>query len=155
MHLFRDQLSIEAAQNTARVLAQLVVEHDNLTAKDCVALEPALSGQQDSFHGAIHYPDDDAGDAHKFSQKLAQVCAGMGVTFRYSETVREIETDNGAIAFVQTDKARLPARACVVALGNGSARLLRPHGIKLPIYPVKGYSLTIPVDGWNNAPAKS
>lgn len=153
MHLFRDHFSMEAAQKTARVLAQLGVAHVNLTPKDCVALEPALSGQQDSIHGAIHYPDDDAGDAHKFSQKLAQVCASMGVTFRYGETVQEIETENGAIAVVKTDKARLPARACVVALGNGSARLLRPHSIKLPMYPVKGYSLTIPVDGWNNAPA--
>lgn len=152
MHLFRDQLSMESAQKVARILGELGVAHDTLTAQDCVALEPALTGQQDGIYGAIHYPDDEAGDAHQFSQRLAQVCERMDVTYRYGETVQQLEIEGGAISAVQTDVARLPADNCVVALGNKSASLLRPHGIKLPIYPVKGYSVTIPVDGWNSAP---
>lgn len=152
MHLFRDQLSMESAQKVARVLGELGVSHNTLNPQECIALEPALAAQQSDISGAIHYAGDEAGDAHQFSQQLAEICANSGVTFRYGETVQKLETEGGSITAVQTDKERLPAQCCVVALGNQSAPLLRPHGIKLSIYPVKGYSVTIPIDGWNGAP---
>ena len=152
LHLFRDQLSMESAQNVARVLGELGVTHHTLDPSACVELEPALSDQASEIAGAIHYTDDQAGDAHLFCQGLGQVCADMGVAFHYRETIQRLENDGGMFQAVVTDKSRIPASCCVVALGNQSAGLLRPHGIKLPIYPVKGYSVTFPIHGWNSAP---
>lgn len=152
LHLFRDQLSMESAQKVARVLVELGVTHNALDATACIELEPALSGQADAITGAIYYPDDEAGDAHLFSQGLAKACSDMGVQFHYRETIQRLEVDDGVFKAVLTDQSRIPAACCVVALGNQSAGLLQPHRIKLPIYPVKGYSVTFPVQGWSSAP---
>jgi D-amino-acid dehydrogenase len=152
LHLFRDRLSMESAQKVARVVGELGVSYSALDPSACVALEPALSDQENDITGAIHYPDDEAGDAHLFCQGLGQVCDDMGVVFHYGETIQRLENDGGAFQAVVTDKSRIPASCCVVALGNQSAALLRPHGIRLPIYPVKGYSVTLPIHGWNSAP---
>ena len=152
LHLFRDELSMKHTQRAADVIRSLGVESRTLTAADCIALEPALATQADQVSGGIHYPDDEAGDAHIFTQRLAALCETLGVTFRYGETVRSLETAQRALTAVVTDRGRLEADTCVVALGTASRSLLRPLGLHLPIYPVKGYSVTFPVEGWNAAP---
>ncbi|MGI9414607.1 MAG: FAD-dependent oxidoreductase, partial [Hyphomicrobiales bacterium] len=152
LHLFRDQLSIERTKRTAEAIGALGVRSQVLDPAGCAELEPALAPQADRISGGVHYPDDEAGDAHLFTRRLAELCAAEGADFRYGETVARIETRDGAASAVVTDAGRIEADACVVALGNGSAALVRPLGISLPIYPVKGYSLTFPVDGWNGAP---
>lgn len=152
LHLFRDEYSIQATRRAADVVSELGVRADILDAAGCVDLEPALAPQIAQISGGIHYPDDEAGDAHKFTQGLAGICASNGVDFRYGETIDKIDTANGAVSGIVTDRERIDTDACVVALGNASAGLMRPMGINLPIYPVKGYSVTFPVDGWNGAP---
>ena len=152
LRLIRDQLSMEKSGRTADMLRELGVQSHTLDAAGCIELEPALRGQVDSIVGGIHYPDDEAGDAHLFSQRLAQICASEGVEILYDETVEAIEVNGGAFTGVRTDSKRVAADACVVALGNGSVAHLRPLGIKLPIYPVKGYSVTFPVGEWDGAP---
>ena len=152
LHLFRDALSMEKTSRTAETLRELGVRSRTLDPAGCIELEPALRHQSDGIAGGIHYPDDEAGDAHLFSQRLAAVCAANGVELRFGETVERIETANGKFSAVRTGSGRVPADACLVALGNESAGRLRPLGIRLPIYPVKGYSVTFPVGGWNNAP---
>ena len=152
LHLFRDALSMEKTSRTAEMLAELGARSRSLDPAGCIELEPALRHQSDGIAGGIHYPDDEAGDAHLFSQRLAAACASNGVEFKYGETVEEIEAENGKFSAVRTGAGRVTADACLVALGNGSAARLRPLGIRLPIYPVKGYSLTFPVGGWNDAP---
>ena len=152
LHLFRDSLSMEKTSRTAEMLEELGVCSHTLDAAGCAALEPALGAQVDGISGGIHYPDDEAGDAHLFSRRLAEVCASNGVELRFGETVEALETAGGKFSAVRTEAGRIEADACVVALGGESARLVRPLYIRLPIYPVKGYSVTFPVDGWNDAP---
>ena len=152
LHLFRDALSMEKTSRTAETLRELGVRSLTLDPAGCIELEPALRHQVDGIAGGIHYPDDEAGDAHLFSQRLAAVCAANGVELRFGESVERIEAANGKFSAVRTGSGRVAADACVVALGNDSAGRLRPLGIRLPIYPVKGYSVTFPVGGWNDAP---
>ena len=152
LRLFRDRLSMEKSSRAAELLQQLGVRLTTLDSAACVELEPALRSQADRIAGAIHYPDDEAGDAHLFTRRLAEVCASQGVEFRYGETIEAIETSADAFTGIRTDAGRIEADVCVVALGTDSAAWLRPHGIHLPIYPVKGYSMTFPAGGWNNAP---
>jgi D-amino-acid dehydrogenase len=152
LNLFRDRLSMKAAQRTAEVMGSLGVAYRVLDGPACAELEPALADQVERISGGIHYPDDEAGDAHQFSRSLAEMSAAEGVAFRYGETIQKIETRDGALSAVLTDAGRLDAEAAVVALGNASVPLLRPLGIRLPIYPVKGYSATFSTEGWNGAP---
>lgn len=153
LHLFRDPLSMEKTSRTAEMLHAFGVRSRTLDPAGCAALEPALRHRMDRIAGGIHYPDDEAGDAHLFTRRLAAVCASNGVEFRYGETVRRIEADGRRFSAVRTGAGRIAADACLVALGAESAACLRPLGIRLPIYPVKGYSVTFPVGGWNDAPA--
>ena len=142
LHLFRDEASIAGTRHVARTLGEIGLSHEILDVGGCIELEPALAAQRGSISGGIYYPDDEAGDAHLFTQQLARYCAGNDVEFRHAETVRTLDVRDGRLIGVVTDKGRVPADACVVALGNGSAGLLRPFRIRLPIYPVKGYSIT-------------
>lgn len=152
LRLLRDRLSVQKTRAAADMLRDLGVRLHTLDPDECVALEPALRDQADRIAGGIHYPDDEAGDARVFTQELAQECASNGVAFRYGETVEAIDLAGGKVSGVRTNAGRLDADACVVALGTGSAAHLRGLGIRLPIYPVKGYSATFPVGDWNGAP---
>ena len=152
LHLFRDRLSMDRTKKTAEVINSLGVGSNILDAEGCAELEPALAPQVEKIFGGVHYPDDGAGDAHLFTRRLARKCEAEGADFRYGETVENIETAGGAVTAVSTDAGRIETDACLVCLGNASAALLHPLGISLPIYPVKGYSVTFPVDGWNGAP---
>ena len=152
LHLFRDPLSMEVTKRVAETLGAMGLHYDLLDEAACIELEPSLRSQQGLIAGGIHYPNDEAGDARLFSQRLAQYCSNNGVTVRYGESIKRIETSNGAVSGVVTDVETIMADTCVVAMGNDSNAVLRPLGIRLPIYPVKGYSITLPVGQWNGAP---
>ena len=152
LRLIRNPAALEKSVRTADMLRDLGVRSYTLDTAGVIELEPALAGQVDSIVGGIHYPDDEAGDAHLFSQRLAQLCASQGVEFLYNEPVEGIEVQDAAFSGVRTRSGRIDADACVVALGNESVARLGPLGIRLPIYPVKGYSLTFPVGDWDGAP---
>jgi D-amino-acid dehydrogenase len=153
LHLFRDRLSMDSSRRTAEIIGALGVSYQILDTDGCVELEPALASQADHISGGIHYPEDEAGDAFKFTEQLAKLCAANGVEFRFGQTVRRIEVEGGAVSAVVTDRDRIATTTCIVALGSDSTALLRPLGVKLPIYPVKGYSVTFPATGWNGAPS--
>ena len=89
---------------------------------------------------------------HRFTQGLAAACAERGVQCRFGEIVRAVETGNGRVQAVVTDKGRIAADAVVVAMGSFTAPLLARNGIRAPIYPVKGVSITFKRAGWNGAP---
>ncbi len=152
LKLFRDPLSMESAQRGAGLLAELGVADRCLDATQCVALEPALGPVEGRIAGGLHFPDDRSGDAHKFTAEVARLSRALGVAFRFGVTVRALETQRGKVTAVDTDQGRLEAEAYVLALGSYSPALARPLGIRLPIYPVKGYSITVPTGGWNEAP---
>jgi D-amino-acid dehydrogenase len=95
--------------------------------------------------GGLRLPHDETGDAHQFTQRLAAIAEGLGVMFRYGVTINTLRVEAGAITGVETGAALFKADRYVLALGPYSPLLLRPHGIHLPVYPVKGYSITVPI----------
>ena len=124
-----------------------------LTAAQCVELEPALADRAEHIAGGVHAPADESGDAHKFTQELARLAAARGVQFRYGSSVTRIETGGGRVARVRLGTGEaFEADAYVVALGSYSPLLLRPIGISIPVYPLKGYSITIALAEGDVAP---
>lgn len=145
LQLFRTHKQLDHVGDDTTVLDQYNVPYNVLDPAGCIAVEPALARVQDKFVGGLRLPGDETGDAHLFTQRLAALCQSMGVTFRYGVTISALRTEGGAVTGVQTSEGPLTADRYVVALGSYSPALLWPLGMRLPVYPVKGYSLTIPM----------
>jgi D-amino-acid dehydrogenase len=113
------------------------------TPEECLALEPALRHSEDKVLGGVYFPEDESGDAHKFTAGLADLAMAKGVRFVFGSTVNALESFHGKISGLKgTD---VTADAYVVALGSFSPQLLAPLGIRIPVYPLKGYSVTLPL----------
>ena len=115
------------------------------TPAECIAIEPAVAAMQQQLAGGSYLPDDESGDAYKFTAELAKLCAGKGVDFQFGVSIEGFSTHKNRITAVKTRESPIEADAYVLALGSYSALLARPLGIDLPIYPLKGYSVTMPV----------
>jgi D-amino-acid dehydrogenase len=113
------------------------------TAAQCLALEPALRDSEERVVGGIYHPHDESGDAFKFTSGLAEKARARGVVFKTGASVRAIEATADRVEAVRVDGERLQADAYVVSLGSYSPLLLRPLGIYVPVYPLKGYSITL------------
>jgi D-amino-acid dehydrogenase len=155
LQLFRTQSQADAAPADTRVLDQLGVPYQVVDRAGCIAHEPGLAQVAVKFVGGLILPGDETGDAHLFTQRLAALAAEAGVTFRTGTTIRRLRTEAGAITGVETDQGVFTADSYVMALGSHSAKLLRDVGIKLNVYPVKGYSITLPVTDDAAAPAST
>lgn len=155
LQLFRDPRDLANARRRAvPVLARQGVAHRLLEAADLAAAEPALAGDDGRFVGGLLLPGDAAGDSHRFATQLADWLRARGVSQRFDCPVAAIETQGGAVRGLRTaDGELLPADACVLAVGAQAATLARPLGIKLPIRPVKGYTLTARIRDAARAPA--
>jgi D-amino-acid dehydrogenase len=153
LHLHRDDEAFERAAAEAEVgngegaFAPAVLDRAG-----CIRVEPALAQAGDQFAGGLHFGSEETGDAHLFTTALAQAAAARGVVFRYGVTVRALHDAGDAVTGAETDRGPITADAVVLSMGSYSAGVLRPLGLKLPIYPVKGYSATIPTTGYNGAP---
>ncbi len=145
LQLFRTQAQLDHVGDDLRVLQQYEVPFEVLDRAGCVAREPALARVQEKFVGGLYLPQDETGDAHLFTQRLAGICEGLGVTFRYGTTIEGLQAEGGAISGVRTPEGVLTADRYLLALGSYSPQLLAPLGLSIPVYPVKGYSLTMPV----------
>lgn len=150
--VFRERKALEEAVALARFLEPHGVRHRTLSVDEVVGLEPALESIAGELVGGVHFPDDETGDARRFTRAIADRAEDLGVDFRFETRIERLEAANGRIKGVLTDKGRIEADAYVLALATESTRFGRDLGIRLPICPVKGYSLTVPVDGWNDAP---
>jgi len=115
------------------------------TPDECVALEPALAPMKHRLTGGRMYPEDESGDAYKFTVGLAKLCEANGVAFEFAVDIQGFSREKEKITGIRTSKALVQADAYVLALGSYSPLLARPLGIDLPIYPLKGYSVTMPV----------
>ena len=150
--LFRDPQELEHAVAFSRLLEPHGVAHRVLDRAEILALEPALEAGGKGIVGAVLFPDDETGDARMFTRAVADLAEAAGAELRLGTSVEAIEAAGDRITGVRTGAGRLSADAYVLALGSYSPLLARPLGLRLPIYPVKGYSLTAPLDGWNAAP---
>jgi D-amino-acid dehydrogenase len=116
------------------------------SAAACLELEPALKHSSDPVVGGVYAPTDESGDACRFTQELARLAASRGVRFRFGTAIEALEASGDAVKSVRLHgKDSVAADAYVVALGSYSPLLLRPLGIRIPVYPLKGYSITLPL----------
>lgn len=155
LQLFRTQAQLDHVGDDTAVLDHFGVPYELLDAEGCIRAEPALSRVRGKFVGGLRLPGDETGDAHVFTQRLAALAESIGVQFRYGVTISALETFNGRVSAVRTDQGVFTADLYVMALGSYSPALLRPLGLKLPVYPVKGYSLTLPVTDADAAPVST
>jgi D-amino-acid dehydrogenase len=155
LQLFRKQAQLDGTASDIAVLKQYGVPYEVLDRDGCIAAEPALAAVKDKFIGGMRLPQDETGDCHMFTEALAEEAAKLGVQFKLNTTIERLIADGSKIAGVVTSAGTLQADAYVVALGSWSPRLLRPLGISLPVYPVKGYSITVPVRDADAAPVST
>jgi D-amino-acid dehydrogenase len=148
-----DEASLAKASTIAAMYRALGQSVELLDAAGCVALEPALAPIRHELAGGVHYPGDRSGDCLRFTQLLALEAARLGVSFDYGTTILGSETEGDVVTGVRTNKGHVAGRQFVLACGSYSSLLARALRLRLPVRPVKGYSATLPVGGWNNAPA--
>jgi len=135
--------------------AALAAHGDALTGDQCREIEPALHASRVPIAGGAYFPQDESGDAHLFTTQLARRAQEIGVRFLPGTTVQGLAVAGARVAAAQTDGGRIEADAFVVALGSYSPLLLAPLGISIPVYPLKGYSITIPLTAQAAAAAPS
>src|SRR5512132_452383 len=152
LHIFRNPRDYAEALPTVELMNELGCERRIVIAEECVPLEPALARVRDDLVGGIFSPGDESGDAYRFTVRLAELCAGLGVDFRWGEAIRCLRISGRSLTAAETDGGDIRAHAFVLALGSWSPLLLRPLGIALPVYPGKGYSVTIPIGRHEGAP---
>jgi D-amino-acid dehydrogenase len=146
LQLFRTAKQMKGSQADQDILAEYDSPFEVLGRDACIAVEPALAEVRSKFVGGLRLTADRTGDCRIFTTKLAEKCAEMGVEFQYGQSIRDIVVENGRVVGVETEIAgRITGDAYVCALGSYAAGLLKPVGIRLPVYPVKGYSVTLPV----------
>ena len=155
LQLFRTQKQLDAVGGDTAVLDTFKVPYEVLDSAGCIAAEPALRHVQGKFVGGLRLADDETGDAHIFTQRLAAMAEAIGVTFRYGVAVRRLPTGGDRLARVVTEAGTETADAYVAALGSFTPALLAPLGLRVPVYPVKGYSLTLPVKDEGGAPVST
>ena len=154
---YSDAESFRGAVAAMDYQRSLGCEQEALDRDGCVALEPALKRAAPGIAGGIYTPSEDAGDCYKFCVSLEQVMRArpQPVKFEFETTVTGFSCAGGRIKAVHTDRGDIEADAFVVTLGAQSVFMLRPIGIDAPIYPLKGYSLTLPITGGSAAPLVS
>jgi D-amino-acid dehydrogenase len=152
LYLYRDPAGLAQAAATAQIQRDAGVEVRVVTPDEAAALDPVYEPVRERFAGALFAPGDESGDARLFTRQLAGWLAERGVDFRLGQAIDAIEAEAGRVAAVHTDRGRVDADAYVLALGCQSAPVGRTVGLDLPVYPIKGYSVTLPIEGRNNPP---
>lgn len=155
LHFYTDACEFELATRAAAVMREFGCDRQTLTPDECARIEPALASARPLLVGGDYTASDESGDAHKFTRELARLAAAQGVDFRYGQTVDQIETAGGEVTAFQLGGERVVADAYLVAGGSWSPALLAPLGIRLPIYPAKGYSATLALSEASVAPTVS
>ncbi len=147
LHFCSDERDFDALARHAEAMRRVGVERSVMTRAECLAVEPALADSQTPIVGGVYAAQDESGDAHLFTQRLAGKAQARGVTFRYGAGIEAIEADGDRVARLRVSGARtIEADAYVVSLGAWSPLLLAPLGIRIPVYPLKGYSITLELD---------
>ncbi|GAD10865.1 D-amino acid dehydrogenase small subunit [Gluconobacter frateurii NBRC 103465] len=155
IQLFRTDAQVEHAAEDMRLLAESGVDHQLLNVDEIIAHEPGLAHARHRLRGGLRLPGDQTGDAHLFTRRLAAMAEQKGVKFRLGTNIEAIEATSDSILSIRTSAGRLKADAYVLALGSYSPRLMKPLELRLPIYPVKGYSLTMPITDESRAPVST
>jgi D-amino-acid dehydrogenase len=152
LYFHRDQAALDAGVSHMQLLADDGQEIRVLDRAQVLELEPALRGAAHKIAGGIYCPTDETGDPHKFTRALGARCEALGCEFHTGTAITAIDTEGDAVTQVRANGKAFKADAYVMAMGSHSPILARRIGVALPIYPIKGYSLTIPVGNHAAAP---
>ncbi len=155
LQLFRTQAQMDGIGKDVEVLRGIGVPFEVLDKAGAVRAEPGLAGADDDFVGGLRLPLDETGDCFKFTGALTERAKALGVDFQFENAVAAIEHDGRAVTGVRTARGLVTADRYVVALGSFSPKLVRPLGLRLPVYPVKGYSITAPIVDADRAPVST
>lgn len=152
LQLFRTQKQLDGIGKDVEILQAYGVPFQILDRDGTLEYEPALAQVKEKFVGALRLASDETGDCFLFTQRLAQMAAELGVDFRFNTSIEQLEYTGGQISGVRTDSGTLTADHYVLALGSYSTSLLKSVGIGIPVYPVKGFSITVPISDPEMAP---
>ncbi|WP_454734424.1 D-amino acid dehydrogenase [Cupriavidus pauculus] len=159
LQLFRTQAQLDAAERDVAVLQSLGVPYELLLRDELARVEPALEAVKHRLSGGLRLPNDETGDCFLFTQRLADAARELGVQFKFGATVDRLVGQQGRVTGVQismqSGQQVLQADHVVLAAGSYSRDLLRPLGLDIPVYPVKGYSLTVPLTNAAAAPVST
>jgi len=145
LQLFRTQKQLDGVGKDTQILDEYRVPYEVLDRAGYLRSEPALARVQEKFVGALRLPGDETGDCLLFTQRLADMAAGLGAKFRFDVEVTRLVREGERIVAVETSAGPMQADAIVVALGSHSPKWLNPVGVRIPVYPVKGFSITVPI----------
>lgn len=152
LQLFRTQKQLDGTGKDIEILQQFGVPFELLDRDGYLRHEPALAQVKHKFAGALHLPGDETGDCFKFTSELARLAERRGVRFRFGVRVRRIKGDRHGVMALDTDHGPLIADRYLIALGSHSTAMLEPLGLRIPVYPVKGYSITVPITDATRSP---
>ncbi|MER2535714.1 MAG: D-amino acid dehydrogenase [Rhizobiaceae bacterium] len=157
LQLFRTSKQVDGTASDIAVLDEFNVPYEMLDPAGCIAAEPGLAAVRDKIAGGLRLPGDETGDCKLFTERLTEMCRERGVVFRFGvETARlRKHGEAGRLVAIDTSEGKMTADAFVVALGSYSPRWLAKLGIHVPVYPVKGYSITVPVADEASAPVST
>jgi D-amino-acid dehydrogenase len=147
LYLYRKPESFARGSANTRILAEEGLELRAISPEEAARIDPALAAVKDKFAGAVYCPSDGSGDARVFTQNLARYCSEkLGVSYKFDTEVTGFESAGGRINRVVTSKGAVAADEFVLCLGVFAPDFARRLGVSLPIYPIKGYSVTMPID---------
>ena len=152
LQVFRNEAQLDMVQRDIAVLKECGVPHELLLKDDLAKVEPALEYAKDKLVGGLHLPNDETGDCYLFTNALANLAKDLGVEFKFNQNVEKLVVEGDEIKGVLVNGEVLTADRYVLAFGSYSRDFLKPLELNLPVYPVKGYSLTIPIVDANFAP---
>ncbi len=152
LQIFRKESQLDAVQRDIEVLKETGVEFELLDRESLGRVEPALAEVKDKLVGGLHLPNDETGDCYLFTNALATEAKVMGVDFQFNQNVEKLIVEGGEIKGVLVNGKVLTADRYVLAFGSYSRDFLKPLNLDLPVYPVKGYSLTVPIVDASHAP---
>ncbi|MBB3975207.1 D-amino-acid dehydrogenase [Rhizobium azooxidifex] len=152
LQLFRTQKQLDGIGKDVEVLRADGVPYEVLDPAGCIKAEPGLARVKDRIVGGLRLPNDETGDCFKFTNSLQDHAEALGVTFRYGVDIRGLKLMGDRIAGVMTADGFVQSDLFVAALGSYTPAMLKPLGLTAPIYPVKGYSITVPIVDESRAP---
>jgi D-amino-acid dehydrogenase len=155
LQLFRTSAQLDGVAQDVEVLSRDCVPYEILDKKGCIAVEPGLADAAETFVGGLRLPRDETGDCYMFTNALAALAADMGVAFRFEERLLGLNASAGHVEAAVTDRGLVRADAFVAALGSYTPRLVAPLGVRVPVYPVKGYSITADIVSEEQAPVST
>jgi D-amino-acid dehydrogenase len=153
LYLYRSPESFDRGAANTRILTEEGLELRAVSAAEAARIDPALEPVKHKLAGALHCPSDESGDCRVFTVGLAKHIAGkFAVQFKYGHEITGFETSGDRVIAARLETGHVAADMFVFCLGVFGPKLARQLGVRLPIYPIKGYSMTVPIDGRNNPP---